>query len=298
MSVDDDERRRLLAAVARLERKLARAEENLRQIDGVRWAYERLSTRLLDDLRARGRALEDDLQQAAALVRALQAAAPRVPWARVVTRDLPATTVGGDLHEVVVTGDGALRVFLADATGHGMQGALRAMMLRAVLARHGASATGPAALLGAIDRDLAALGWAHEARVAACCFDLRPDGHGGLLGRYANAGMPPLILLTDRWEERYVAGPFLGMTPTFSTPEVALAVPPGGRVVAHSDGLIEQWSPRRSLLPEAELWGRVLAADALESAVDAALAFAEAHRAGEAQPDDVTVVAIGGLYSA
>lgn len=297
MTLADDERRRLTATIARLERKLARAEENLQQIDGVRWAYERLSTRLMDDLRARGRALEEDLQQAAALVRALQAATPRVPWARVATRDLPATTVGGDLYEVLVTPDGALRVFLADATGHGMQGALRAMMLRAVLARHGATAEAPAALLAAIDHDLAALGWAHEARVAACCFDLRPADGGTLVGRYANAGMPPLIVLSQRWDERYVAGPFLGMTASFRAPEVTLEIAPGARVVAHSDGLLEQWNPRREFVSEPALWTHVLAAGDVDGTADAALAFVEVHRAGEAQPDDVTLIALA-RYSA
>lgn len=287
------ENKRLAAQALRLERKLARNHELLKQIDEIQWAYERLSKQLTLDLRERNREVEEDLAHARALVRALQSRTPTLPWLLTAARDEPAATVGGDVHELTLTESGALRVFVADATGHGIQAALRAMMARTVLARHMGEARGPAELLAEVNDELAAVRWQFETHLAACCFEVRHTRGGGAEVRYANAGMPPLIQL-HRGDARevYVPGPFLGVVEGARSTEETFALHPGDRLVAHSDGLIEQWDPDRAPLPETGLWQRFGSGRTLDEALDGALAWATGFRRGAAQPDDITVVAL------
>lgn len=287
------ENKRLAGVALRLERKLARNHELLKQIDQIQWAYERLSKQLTLDLRDRNQAVEEDLAHARALVRALQSRAPALPWLVTAARDEPAATVGGDVHELTVTDGGALRVFVADATGHGIQAALRAMMARTVLARHMAEARGPAELLAGVNDELAAVRWQFETHLAACCFEVRAAPGGMADVRYANAGMPPLMQLGGgSAREVYVPGPFLGMVAGARSVEASFTLRPGDRLVAHSDGLVEQWDPDRAPLPETGLWQRLGAGTTLAEAVDGALAWAEGFRRGAAQADDITVVAL------
>lgn len=287
------ENKRLSALALRLERKLARNHELLKQIDEIQWAYERLSKQLTRDLHERNVAVEEDLAHARALVRALQSRTPSLPWLRTAARDEPAATVGGDVHELTLTEDGALRVFVADATGHGIQAALRAMMARTVLARHMGEARGPAELLAEVNDELASVRWQFETHLAACCFEVRHTRGGAAEVRYANAGMPPLIQLREGdAREVYAPGPFLGVLSGARSAEESFALRPGDRLVAHSDGLIEQWDPDRAPLPETGLWQRFGSGRTLDEALDGALAWATGFRRGAAQPDDITVVAL------
>ncbi|EMO09928.1 stage II sporulation protein E domain protein [Leptospira borgpetersenii str. Noumea 25] len=58
---------------------------------------------------------------------------PSVAGIQIHSMYLPMMEVGGDLYDLFQIRPGVLRVFLADATGHGIQAALLTMTLKGIL---------------------------------------------------------------------------------------------------------------------------------------------------------------------
>jgi signal transduction histidine kinase/serine phosphatase RsbU (regulator of sigma subunit) len=242
-------------------------------------------------LEARNRALDEDLAQARAFQQAILPALPLLPGVRVGAVYRPADVVGGDFYDVHAAG-GRLRVFVADATGHGVQASLRTMVVRTVYERHRDAAGGPAELLARVNDDVVRAHGPLQVRLAAACLDLEPAG-GGALVTYANAALPPVLTVRGGAAgEEYEAGPFLGMLPGLAFATRRFALGPGDRLVAYTDGLAEQWSATGERLADADLARLLAAPGPIDAVLGAAEAALHAWRGGRPPPDDVTAVGI------
>ncbi len=249
---------------------------------------ERALAATVAELQARRRELDLDLAQARAFQRATLPALPDVPGLRFGALYAPAEAVGGDLYDLRARG-GRVRVFLADAIGHGIQASLRTMVVRTLYERHRDEAADPAALLARLNEDVVRSYGRLEVRLAACCFDVTPDGVA-----YANAGLPPLLVFRAgaSVDEVYEAGAFVGMVPGVAFPLRRIALGAGDRVVAFTDGLAEQWNRAGDRLAEATLRALLGAPGPVDAVLAAALARLEAWRDGRAQADDITAVGV------
>jgi sigma-B regulation protein RsbU (phosphoserine phosphatase) len=104
----------------------------------------------------------------------------------------------------------------------------------------------------------------------------------------------PLLLAREGGvEEVYLGGPFLGMVEDADFNSVDLMINPGDRLLAFTDGLVEQESPAR----EAFGTDRVGAAledrsRSLEEVVSGLLAAVEGFSGSAERADDATLVAI------
>ncbi len=276
-----DEARRLLADLSAAQaqltennRQLARANQLV--LDSINYAR-RIQAALLPDLAV----LDGQVAEVAAIWR-------------------PRDIVGGDYYWAGTIG-GKVLLVLVDCTGHGVPGAFMTMIAAAVLDRvlHHHSHDDPAEMLLAIDRLVRALlrqdrsdGGSDDGLDAAICvFD---SAEARLT--YAGARIPLLIgspagvdlLRGDRYSLGYRAP-----TRRARFRNHIVTVRPGTTVYLASDGVTDQLSPDRRLFGRRRLieslrrtTGRPLD-EQLASLTEALDAF----RAGEACPDDVSLLA-------
>jgi CheY-like chemotaxis protein len=253
--------------------------------------HERALAATIEALDARNRVLDEDLAQARAFQQAILPVLPLLPGVRLGAIYRPADLVGGDLYDVYAAG-GRLRVFVADATGHGVQASLRTMVVRTVYERHRGSAADPAELLARVNDDVVRAHGPLQVRLAAACFDVSTAG-GTAHVAYANAALPPLLAVRDgAAAEVYEAGPFLGMLPGVAFATRRFALGPGDRLVAYTDGLAEQWNAGGDRLPDAELTRLLAAPGPIDAVLGAAEAALHVWRGGRPPADDVTAVGI------
>ncbi|MGB0680245.1 MAG: ATP-binding protein [Polyangiales bacterium] len=193
-------------------------------------ALERAHAELSDDLAVA------KLVQRAALPK-LDLPAPFVAAALFRPRD----EVGGDLYHVQAFDCDGVRMFLADASGHGVQGALQA---EAVLKEYEAVSTqtdSPGAVLGEVNRRLHQR-YGGRVSFVGSCVDFQPATAGTAVFRYAQAGGLPLALVSPTsWQPLpFTKGMVGGLLrrATYREAEGELGVDMS--LLVYSDGLDEQ----------------------------------------------------------
>jgi serine phosphatase RsbU (regulator of sigma subunit) len=256
-------------------------------------ANERLQS-ALRHLEEKDRRITEDLQQAWSFQ---QRILPRLPPPgrlafSVIYR--PAELVGGDIFDVVQLGEGHFRVFIADATGHGVQAALRTMILKSEYDRIKDEHGTPESLMAALNRRLTSLFPQLELQCSGACFDLRLGAPGEALLRYATAAHPPLLHISaDGAREIYQAGPFLGVIDPIALEPVEVQLRAGDRLFAYSDGLIEQWGRSEQAFGVERVLATLSAeGQGLDESLARLMGELEQFLAGEDLADDATVVGV------
>lgn len=236
-----------------------------------------------------------DLAVARRLQRAMLPRVPRSDRFECAVLDRPSEVVGGDLYDVHLTAAGRLRVFVADTTGHGVEAALRTMVVRGVLDRHRTRRVAPAELLALVNDDIVGAFPGLDMRFAAACLELELDAEPGEAARveYADAALPPLVRARGgRAEEFSLGGTFVGMVHGARFEALDLEVEPGDRLVLYTDGLVEQFDPRGARVAEPLVLGALAAPGAPDAALGRLADALDAFREGRAQEDDVTALAV------
>ncbi|HEX7137116.1 MAG TPA: PP2C family protein-serine/threonine phosphatase [Vicinamibacterales bacterium] len=162
---------------------------------------------------------------------------PAVEHVTIAARYIPLAAVAGDFYDVVPLTGGAVAVFVADVSGHGVPAALIASMVKVSFAAAICDANDPAVILQRINASLCGL--FERSYVTAACAILRP------LSRtlsYALAGHPSPLLIGARdsgvvsLDER---GLFLGVMPTASYETATVPIETGTRLILFTDGITE-----------------------------------------------------------
>jgi sigma-B regulation protein RsbU (phosphoserine phosphatase) len=274
-------------ALAAQQRRVLEVEEAAAELAQVN---ERLAA-ALKILEEKDRRLGEDLAQACAFQ---QRILPRLPLSEELVACAvyrPAEIVGGDFYDVWGVSGGRVRVFLADCIGHGVQAALRTMILKTEWDRVRDAPTPTRALLE-LNRRLVAAYPGLELQCTAACFDVRPDAPRGHVA-YATAAHPPLVVAPAGGPARqvYQPSPFLGVLDDIELTPVYFDVAPGDRLFLFSDGLVEETRGDEEFGIE-----RVLAAlgrrARLDATLEAAVAAVEAFACGAPLTDDLTIVGV------
>jgi serine phosphatase RsbU (regulator of sigma subunit)/CHASE3 domain sensor protein len=220
---------------------------------------------------------------------------PSVRGLRIAARYRPAERallVGGDFYDAMALPDGRLAVMVGDMAGHGAPAAARAAGLRFGWRTLVAVNPNPAAVLSALNEQMADRDQRAEGLFASIVYMLI-DPAGSV--SFAPAGHPPPFLLTAagcKPVEPLRSGPLLGVFDEAEWPVTHTALPPGGTLVLYTDGLIEA---RRG----ADTFGveracQVLEAErrsAIELRVERVIEAARRHE-DESLRDDVVIVAV------
>jgi phosphoserine phosphatase RsbU/P len=209
---------------------------------------------------------------------------------RLEGRLLSCERLGGDLYQAQTTDMAGVAFSISDVEGHGVRAAMLAGMLRSTLDAARRRAPEPER----IGRELrSGLDFPEATGSATLVYGLLlPDGRM----RFLNAGHPPLLWQSgDRFERLYATGtllhPALGSQPLASR-EVALQ--PGDRLLAYTDGVFEACNPA----------GQELGIDRLQEAfagcrdlsvadtLDTLLGVVRDHCGGRPFTDDVTLLLV------
>ncbi len=239
---------------------------------------------------ARDAIIQADLEHAAEFQHALLS---RMRTPRGLELDIayrPLQQVGGDVYDVTVLQDGTVRLFVADATGHGVTAALSTMLIRSEYdaVKDG---SGPGATLAALNDQITRTYQRLAVMFTAVIVDISPDHK---LIRHACGGHPGPLLCTDRGViELDEGGPFLGAALNQSYPEFTVPVERWHSLVLMTDGVVEARNAAGQQFGEQRM--RAAVEDAAERGrqINAnVLSRLDAYLDTQALTDDITLLTI------
>ena len=200
----------------------------------------------LAKIRDNERRIYEDIEQARLFQERMLPVLPSVPRLELAVHYAPLERVSGDIYDLALIAPDRLRVFLADATGHGVQASMRTILLKTAYDRLRPLHADPARLLEALNAYLVGEFPGGELHCTCCCLDfvLREDEIEVL---YANGGNPPLFVLTPGLPERevYAGGPLLGAELLPWPAADRFRLEPGQLLLVCSDELSEQTNAQR-----------------------------------------------------
>jgi sigma-B regulation protein RsbU (phosphoserine phosphatase) len=248
----------------------------------------------LDTIRRHEQSRDDDLAQARLFQAKLLPTLPRRPDLSIATHYAPLEQVSGDIYDVLELEPNCVRVFLADATGHGVQAAMRTLVLKIAYDRLKGLFTSPSELLAALNAHLVSEFPDGDLHCSACCVDIRPDAHGADV-TYSNAGAVPLYMLSPQraTTERYAEGPLLGVDQVRWPEPSRFRLEPGHLLLLASDGLVEQPNAQRQRFDARLTMLDFVSTKDAGTALQRLMAEFDRFLDGERLRDDVTVVVVG-----
>ena len=191
---------------------------------------------LLREVEERDAIIQRDLEEARQFQRKMLGAPPRVDGASIEVVYKPLGLVGGDLYAVSVDGT-RLRLFVADATGHGVRASLTTMFIKSGYEAVRLAAADPAALLAALNDTIAHTYRSSEMLFSAACVDI--DLATGRVT--SSSAAHPAVCIVRGGHASFIegGGAFLGLRTgmKFATHEVTIE--PGDGVYLYTDGFIE-----------------------------------------------------------
>jgi len=232
-----------------------------------------------------------DLEQAAKFQSALLARRIELPGLDVDIAYRPLHRVGGDLFDVAVLPDRSVRVFIADATGHGVTAALSTMLIKSEYDAIKHASASPGATLGALNDRITRTYQKLSIMFTAAIVDIAPDR--GSLRHACGAHPGPILWSGADHVELAEGGPFLGALPRQTYPEWTTTSPAWSSLVMLTDGVTEARDASGQLFGERRLCDSVGDALARGTKVTAdVLARLDAFTDTQNQTDDITLLVI------
>jgi serine phosphatase RsbU (regulator of sigma subunit) len=264
------------------------------------WLVSRGLSQPVVELETRARSLahrqgviSEDLRRARDFQRSILPSVPRVDGLDVEVAYRPLDLVGGDVYDVDVSEDGArLRVFIADATGHGVAASLTTMLIKAEYEAVKRVAAGPADVLRALNERIMRAYEFVGVRFTAVCATI--DLAGGLLRFATAAHSAPFVLSGSDVLQEEGGGSFVGIVADGWYPQWERPLVPGDVVCLYTDGLTEEWNEGGEVFGEPRLLAAIREAHADGTHVGgAALATLEAFVGpGREMQDDITFIGV------
>jgi sigma-B regulation protein RsbU (phosphoserine phosphatase) len=199
------------------------------------------NARLYEELAARERRKEEELQAARELQRVLfPDAAPEIQGLEAAVRLRPAREISGDIYDLFEHHDGQTVIAFGDVSGKGAAAALYGGLMSGLLRTLAPRRRRPAELLRALNEALAER--KVEARYVTLCVMLwDPVKRQAVM---ANAGaLPPMICRGGDILNIRVEGVPLGLLESREYEEVVYQAEPGDAIVLYSDGIPDHLSP-------------------------------------------------------
>jgi serine phosphatase RsbU (regulator of sigma subunit)/anti-sigma regulatory factor (Ser/Thr protein kinase) len=189
---------------------------------------------LFEQTQRRAGELSEALQRAL-----LPAGLPEPPFTSIGALYLPADPqagIGGDWYDAMHLPDDTILLSLGDVAGHGIPAAAAMGQVRHIVRAYALEGRTPGEILSTINRYLCHL---PEGPQLSLWLGI-VDPYSGI-GTLSGGGHPPVLLVAPDGEVEPLpcTGPPLGLVPTSAYPEHRRALPPGGRLIAATDGLIE-----------------------------------------------------------
>lgn len=279
------------AEASRLREDVARRDALLRQAGNAMMRDADEIVRVVSALEQREAAINADLHQALTFQRAMLTRMPVHDEVALDAAYLPAELISGDFYDVSVLGPDRIRVFVADATGHGIAAGLATMFIKSEYEAIKRSPCGPGALLSTMNESLASRYRRLELRFTALCVDVYPSRR---CIRYAPAAHPgPILARPGGPEILQSGGTFVGVATGITFAEHDAAFAAGDVMLAHTDGLLDAEAKNGETFGEQRTLD-VLARAAATGSVCPPLvrAVADFVGVGRGLTDDIAVVSV------
>lgn len=243
------------------------------------------------EIEERDRIIRTDLERAAKFQRSILGKPPKVTGVQFGIAYEPLDAVGGDVYDAAVLPSGILRLFIADATGHGIEAALSTILIKNeydAIKRHGAS---PAASLRELNNRIAANHHNVEAMFSCAIVDL--DLARNKL-QYANAGHPgPLLVRGGDVEILEEDGALVGIKPGLRFPEWNVDLDAWEACVLVTDGITESRNLLGKEFGTERLYGAIRKArESGRGITDEIVMQVTTHRGKAPRRDDLTAFAV------
>lgn len=240
---------------------------------------------------ARDAVIETDLEQAARFQAALLGRAQVPPGLELDITYKPLRRVGGDVYDVSLLPDGTARLFIADATGHGITAALSTMLIMSEWDAIKHSLGPPGALLATLNDRVTHTYRRLSVMFTAAVVDIAPD-HATVT--YACGGHPtPLVGVGGEVRELGEGGPFLGAAPDQVFPQWSFHLEGWSWLMLMTDGLAEARDARGALFGEARIGVVAQEAAARGRGINASvMARLGNHLDMQAAGDDITMLTV------
>jgi serine phosphatase RsbU (regulator of sigma subunit) len=248
----------------------------------------------LDTIRRAEELIHEDIEQARLFQEKMLPVIESRPGVDLATAYFPLERVSGDIFDVCELGDGRLRIFLADATGHGVQASLRTVALKSAYDRVKLLHERPQELLFSLNERLVADYPGGELMCGAACLDLRL-GEGQILVDYVNSGAEPLYVFSVETGARdvYASGPLLGGSHVSYPEATQFELLPGELLLVASDGLVEQMNARHERFEDRI--GSVRLRASASTFLNELMAAFHDFRGNTPVRDDITLIALKAL---
>ena len=246
------------------------------------------NARLYEEVAARERSMEEDLQAARELQRVLfPDASLEIHGLEATVRLRPAREISGDIYDVFEHHDGQAVIAFGDVSGKGSAAALYGGLMNGLLRTIAPRRRRPAELLRALNDALVER--KVEARYVTLCVLLWDPATRNLVG--ANAGAtPPMICRNGEILNIRMEGVPLGLLDTREYEETGFHAGPGDAIVLYSDGITDHLSPEGAEYGRARL-GQVVRRHCRESAAGIIAAiFEDLDKFNTTPFDDQTVL--------
>ncbi len=205
----------------------------------------------------------------------------------------PLEQVSGDILDIAEVSQNCIRVFLADAVGHGVQAAMRTILLKSVYDRLKLRLASPSSVLTALNNYLVREFPDGDLHCAASCIDIRVAPQGTEFC-YANAANGPLLVFTpgQEFREYYEAGPLLGVDEVEVKESKSVRLEPGQLLLMATDGLFEQSNEGRERFESKLSSIPFESSDTVSSFVSRLTTEFDNFRGAQTAGDDVTLVGV------
>ena len=270
----------------RFNRALATAEE----------LSERLELRVRERTRELNHSLEI-IQKDLAMAREVQESllkrkGPGYPGLVIVEKYIPFSEVGGDIYDIRETAPGKVRIFVADANGHGVQAALITVMIKSEYDSLNQAQLRPAEIIESFNRSYTDSRRSYVSMFS--CFILDLDFEHRTI-EYSSGGHPAQMLLRAGEILRLKpGGPMIGIKGNARFGHGVLPLLPGDRFLIFTDGIFEEFNDRKEIFGEERLWASVgaLSHQGMSELTVSLLAEVQSFLGNAKWDDDTTILGI------
>lgn len=210
----------------------------------------------------------------------------------VIVRYLPLSEVGGDFFDIMELKPGLTRVFLADATGHGVQAALITMAIKAIYESLKRGIYSVTEILYHLNNEF--LHTFKNLNQFFTCIVLDIDTNSGNV-RYASAGHIPQYLIGEEGIQKLEkTGRIVGAISKTQYTSKDVKISPNSKLVLFTDGLVEQWNIDKEEFGEERVENLIhsLNTQSIREGIDSLLSEQEKFLSGVSKQDDISVIGI------
>lgn len=232
-----------------------------------------------------------DLQVARKIQQAILPPKLNVQNLKIFSKYIPMNEVGGDIYDITKLQNGNVRVFLADATGHGVQAALVTMCILAEYQHIKEFQLQPSELLASLNTQFCRNYVFLKSYFTCLLMDI--DLKANKI-TFASAGHPPQVLLRkNTMELLHRSGPLIGVKDNINYKLTEMEFQKDDKIFLFTDGAFEEFNSRKEEFGEERLYKLIneYRQDPIDSATEKILTTLSDSLDDRQQQDDITVLA-------